>query len=208
MILMLAAVIVTAAGGGLFAQQDIALNRSVVDSTPVQNAIRLIKTGDRQDMLVAIQVIESSNTEDPEAIRVLSCCLEEGISFKRRKAARIVNDFWDVRMRAAQALGNLGDPRGLPALHEALRHEPEPLVKSAIVKAMGQIGMPESIPHLLRVSQTSVRDANQDVVIRAAIRAVLDIGHPDGYWVLYGIIKESCDYRIRKSAEEAMDRLL
>lgn len=205
--LLLAAVFLAAAGGVLLAQQDVGENSAVVASTSLQNAFRLINVGDRQDMLVAIQVMESSGSTDPPVIHALSSCLDVGITFKRRKAARTINDFWDVRMRAAHVLGNIGDPHSLPALHRALRHEPDPLVKSAIIQAIGRIGRAESIPHLYRVSQTSLNNAYEGVVLMSTIEAVVEIGHPDGYWILYDIIKESCDHRIRKSAQEALEKL-
>lgn len=206
--LLLAAVFLAAAGGVLLAQQDVGENNAVVASTSLQNAFRLISVGDRQDMLVAIGVMESSGSTDPRVIDALSSCLDVGITFKRRAAARTVNDFWDVRMRAAQVLGNIGDPSGLPALHEALRHEPDPLVKSAIIEAVGRIGRAESIPHLHRVSRMCINNGYESVVLVSTIEAVVEIGHPDGYWILYDIIKYSCDHRIRTSAEEALEKLL
>ncbi|MFW6181495.1 MAG: HEAT repeat domain-containing protein [Spirochaetota bacterium] len=206
--LVFAAAFLAAAGSVVLAQQEVGENAAVVTSTSLQNAFRLISVGDRQDMLVAIGVMEASGSTDPRVIQALSSCLDVGITFKRRAAARTINDFWDVRMRAAQVLGNIGDPSGLPALHEALRHEPDPVVKSAIIDAVGRIGRAESIPHLHRVAHTSLNNSYQSIVLLSTIEAVAHIGHPDGYWILYDIIKESCDHRVRTAAEKALEKLL
>lgn len=49
---------------------------------------------------------------------------------------------------AADALGALGDPTAIPALHEALRRWRYPLTQRAVVDALLSLGDPEAIPRL------------------------------------------------------------
>lgn len=55
-----------------------------------------------------------------------------------------------VRADAAEALGEIGDPRAFDALHEALGDETS-LVRAAVAKALGNLGDTRAIPALLRL---------------------------------------------------------
>ncbi|MHC4982319.1 MAG: HEAT repeat domain-containing protein, partial [Planctomycetota bacterium] len=49
-----------------------------------------------------------------------------------------------TRWRAARALARIGDRRVVPPLLEALREEPQKLVRSSIIKALGEMGDPRA----------------------------------------------------------------
>ena len=75
-----------------------------------------------------------------------------------------------------ETLGEIGDPRALPALFNEFKYGDINVIKSAI-KAMGDIGAPESIPRLVKIM-----DANIPVELRA--EAILSLGKLDAQMVL------------------------
>ena len=67
----------------------------------------------------------------------------------------------------AVALGNLGDPRAVPALTRALRHDPDPLVREHAAWALGRIGTPEARKALEEARRTETHPQVREAVIRA-----------------------------------------
>lgn len=79
------------------------------------------------------------------------------------------------RMRAAQALGRLGDARAIEALVRALETDPEKDVRAFAAVALGEIGSRAALPALKRAANN---DPSRDVQ-RAALRAISRIeGRP------------------------------
>ncbi|NPA26593.1 MAG: tRNA epoxyqueuosine(34) reductase QueG [Chloroflexi bacterium] len=70
----------------------------------------------------------------------------------------------------AVALGNARDPRAVPELAHALRHEPEPLVREHVAWALGQIRSPEA-QAALRAALATEPDPRVRAAIQAALRA-------------------------------------
>jgi HEAT repeat protein len=73
------------------------------------------------------------------------------------------DDRWDVRRKAAWALGNIGDARGVEALIQALRDE-YPDVREEAAWALGSIGDFRAIEPLIQ----ALRDEYPDVRRQAA----------------------------------------
>jgi len=71
------------------------------------------------------------------------------------------------------ALGNLGDPRAVPALARALREDPEPLVRGHAAWALGRIGTPEARRALEEASRHEDEGA-----VRSEIAEALGMGAP------------------------------
>jgi len=69
---------------------------------------------------------------------------------------------------AAVALGNQGDPESLPVLLEALLHDPEPLVRSHVAWALGQIGNGEARQALHQAETLETNPAVREEIQRAA----------------------------------------
>ena len=68
------------------------------------------------------------------------------------------DEYWQVRLKAAESLGQLRDPKAVPALGAALDHPISNLRKEATA-ALGEIGHPEALPYLARHAE----DADPDV---------------------------------------------
>jgi len=127
----------------LYSQESIERSIAGIQGLTIEDGIKLIHKDSRQSKLRGIEILDASRSTDNEVIETLVSCLHEGTLYQRRKAGRIVNNFWYVRMRSAEALGNIGSPRALNDLHLAFRVEPDPVVKSCIATAIGRIGQPD-----------------------------------------------------------------
>lgn len=115
-----------------------------------ERCIVFLYTGCPEEKLLAIEILRESGSAGKEVIEALVSCLHEGTLFTSRKAGKITNDWWYVRSRSAELLGDIGDPQALTALHQSLRYDPDPVVRSCVATAIGKIGNLESIPHLDR----------------------------------------------------------
>jgi epoxyqueuosine reductase len=105
----------------------------------------------------------SPDDAHPDLIELLSISEEE---FRRRFAGRpILRARWAGLLRnVCVALGNLGDPRALAALGEALVHQ-EPLVRGHAAWALGRLGGRATLARRL--------DAESDPSVREEILAAL-----------------------------------
>jgi len=72
----------------------------------------------------------------------------------------------------AVALGNSHDPRAIPALENALRSEPEPLVRGHSAWALGQVGGPAA-----KLALDKAAGIENDPVVMTEVRAALDGRH-------------------------------
>ena len=190
--------------GGLgYTQEGAEQAISVIQSTTVEEAIRHLRGDSRKDKLLAIEVLQASGSADKEVIDALVSCLFEGTLFKKRIAAKTVNDFWEVRMKSAETLGNIGDPRALPGLHRALRYEPDYIVKTSIAIAIGKVGEPESIPHLARTIELYMHSSSEVMVVGACVDALGEIRHRDAYYTFYKVYRDCCESELRLAAKKA-----
>jgi HEAT repeat protein len=81
--------------------------------------------------------------------------------------------YWQVRLRAARALGCLRLPRAVPALIDALSHSMSNLRKEAAL-ALGEIGVPEALPALERIKD------DRDPEVRKSARLAIAQIHAAG----------------------------
>ena len=65
----------------------------------------------------------------------------EGVRHQTRENGRLVNNFPDVRMRAATYLGELGTPEARDTLVRMVLDDNEPMVITEAIKALGNIGL-------------------------------------------------------------------
>ena len=172
-----------------------------------EKCIVFLYTGCPEEKLLAMEMLRESCSADKEVVEALIYCLHEGTLFSARKGGKITNDFWYVRAKSAELLGDIRDPQALTALHLSLRYDPDLLVKSCVAKAIGKIGSPDSIPHLARAIETSPTSGPDEIFVKACVEAVGEIGHKEGFWVLAGVIRSGYRRDIRLAAQEAMRKL-
>lgn len=142
---------------------------------------------------------------------------------------RLESEQASQRWEAAEGLGELGDPRAIPALVQALR-DPHAFVRWAAAQAIGRIGGEEAISLLLPLLQESdalvrrsaadalgyldapevrrsLRRALRDpdpTVRRNAIEAVARLDDREAVGILAAMLTSSDDLWVRYSAAEAL----
>jgi HEAT repeat protein len=119
----------------LYLSQDIELQ--IIRSQALSN--------DRAMKMLAIQTIRSMMQEgslenNPGIFTVLSSLSFEGTNRQVREAGSIVNNYPMVRKEAANILGEVGGDRARGILMNILEVDPETMVLSEAVYALGKIG--------------------------------------------------------------------
>lgn len=67
----------------------------------------------------------------------------EGVRIQSRESGRLINNFPDVRLRAATRLGEMGTPEARDILMTMLLADNEPTVISEVIRSLGIIGLNE-----------------------------------------------------------------
>jgi HEAT repeat protein len=100
----------------------------------------------RDNKLLALQTVRQMVSEgrvsdsDEAVITVLESLAGEGITSTVRSGGRVINNFPEVRRQAVQLLGEIGGPRSKDVLFQVLKDDPESMVLSEAVYALGIIG--------------------------------------------------------------------
>lgn len=123
-----------------------------VEESYLQQSIELMiireqSRADSRDMkLVALEyigeAIANGNTSD-EIRQTLEYLALEGTVNQARENGRLVNNYPDVRVRAAAYLGDIGTEEAKDTLIKILLADPEPMVLTEAVKSLGNIGLNE-----------------------------------------------------------------
>jgi HEAT repeat protein len=106
----------------------------------------------------------------------------------------------EVRAKAAGGLGKIRDVRAVERLLEMLMSDPIPFVRTRVAQALGAIGHPKVIDHLIHV----LKDPEWWVRIRS-IEALEQIGKDSFPALLVGL--EDDDDEVRRRAAMALERM-
>jgi HEAT repeat protein len=191
----------------IYAQENTEQYLQNIKGPKVEDFIKLIYEGSREDQLIAIDLLAKSGSKDDRVIEALLYCLQEGTFFIKRRAGTVINDFWDVRARSAEVLGDIGDPCVLPQLHKVLMRDPDPIVRSCAANAIGKIGQPESIRFLDRAIKTTDITGSNEVVILSCVNAMGEIGDPAAFLPLYEVTRGRYKSNIKLAARDALEKL-
>jgi len=108
-----------------------------------------------------------------------------------------------VRWQAAMGLGNIGDPRALPALAEAIRTDPgSSLLRGLMVEALGYMGGAGAIEALITVLKT-----DEPEVRRSVPRALYLTGDAEALKACMGAALEVGDEEAHRSAADLLSDL-
>ena len=189
------------------AQEDINQYLQNIKGPTIDDYIQILNEGSREDKLLAIDILSKSGSKNDAIINALISCLGEGTLFVKRRAGTVINDFWDVRARSAEVLGEIGDPCALPHLHMVLLRDPDPVVRCCAATAIGKIGQPESIRFLALAIKTTNTTGSNATVILSCVRALGDIGHPDAFLPLYEVARSGYSSNIELAARNALQKI-
>jgi hypothetical protein len=126
-------------------QDEMSVEESYLQQSIELMIIREQSRAESRDMkLVALEyigdAISSGNTSD-DIRQALEYLALEGSVNQTRENGRLVNNYPDVRTRAATYLGELGTEEAKDTLVKILLADPEPMVLTEAVKSLGKIGL-------------------------------------------------------------------
>ncbi len=112
----------------------------------VQDVIitELAHSQDYDNKLVALQYLEESvkdGTVTDEQRAAMQSLAGEGVTTKARTNGRLVNNFPDIRAKACDLLGKVPSKESKDTLLTITTEDSEPMVVSAAVRSLGDIGM-------------------------------------------------------------------
>ena len=98
----------------------------------------------REMKLIALEYISdaiSRGNTGPEIKEALEYMGIEGTINQTRENGRLVNNYPDIRVRAATYLGDLGTPEAKDSLIKMALADNEPMVLTEVIKSLGRIGI-------------------------------------------------------------------
>jgi HEAT repeat protein len=190
-----------------FAQESVEQYLLNLNEPKAEDYVKLLYQGSHENKLLAVTKLEELGARDQETVDALLFGLQQGTVFVQREAGRVVNDYWDVRAASAKALGNTGDAKILPYLHAALRYDHDTFVKSSVAFAIGKIGQKESISELARTIEISSPSGSDDVLVKACVIALGDIGDKEGFIPLVEVMRGNFHRDIKYTARESLKRI-
>lgn len=104
----------------------------------------LATSDEYENKLYAMQMLEAAvdaGNINPDVMKALNQLAGEGINSQSRTNGRLINNFPDIRRRACLTLGKVKTEESKNFLMEVTLAENEPMVISAAVNSLGEIGM-------------------------------------------------------------------
>jgi hypothetical protein len=137
-----------AAGQSSYSDDEMSVEESYLQESVELMVIRETSRADTRDQkLVALEYISDAinrgNTGE-EVRAALEYLAMEGVMNKARENGRLVNNFPDVRRKAAEYLGDLGTVEAKNTLLKIVVADPEPMVLQEAVKSLAKIGLNEN----------------------------------------------------------------
>ena len=103
----------------------------------------LSNSDDLENKLMALQFLEEAANNgkvSPDMMVSLDHLAGEGTNTQSRTRGRVSNNFPEVRREACRILGKVGTPAAAKTLNEIVRADNEPMVLSAAINSLGEIG--------------------------------------------------------------------
>jgi hypothetical protein len=114
----------------------------------------------RDTKMVALEyigeAISHGNTSD-DVRNALEYLVLEGVIHQTRENGRLINNFPDVRTKAAVYLGEIGTLEAKNTLIRVLRAEPEPMVLTEAIKSLAKIGLNDNEETAIAISWVVAR---------------------------------------------------
>ena len=124
-----------------------------VEQMYLQESIELMiireqsRSNSRDLKMVALEYIGDAiarGNRGPEILSSLEFLALEGVRTQIRESGRLINNFPDVRVRAATRLGEMGTPEARDVLVTMILADNEPMVISEAIRSLGIIGLDEN----------------------------------------------------------------
>ncbi|MDR2404164.1 MAG: HEAT repeat domain-containing protein [Spirochaetaceae bacterium] len=153
--------VVLAAGQESGSDRELSVEESYLQESIELMMIREQSRADSRDMkLVALEyigdAINRGNT-GPEVQSALEYLSMEGVLNKSRENGRLINNYPDVRTKAATYLGELKTPEAKKTLIKMVLADPEPMVLTEAIKSLGKIGLNDNDDTISAISWVVTR---------------------------------------------------
>jgi HEAT repeat protein len=113
----------------------------------------------------------------------------------------------DVRLQAVWAIASAKNPRAVPWIIEALDHEQDPGVQSALLSALGAVPTEDGVARLVRAAEAGGMLVRKPTALRRrAVEALAEAGTPSARHALQSLLTDR-DREIRTAVEQAVGRL-
>jgi hypothetical protein len=126
-------------------REEMSVEESYLQESVETMIIREQSRADNRDMkMVALEYINDAigrGNNGEEVRSALEYLALEGVMSKARENGRVINNYPDVRAKAATSLGNLGTPEAKNTLVKMVMADPEPMVLTEAVKSLAKIGI-------------------------------------------------------------------
>lgn len=155
-----------------------------VEQMYLQEAIEMmiireqIRGGTREMQLVGLDFIGealSRGSRGPELHATLEFLAFEGVINLTRENGRVINNFPDVRVRAANLLGQFGTPAAVQTLLVMVANDNEPMVLTEAIRSLGIIGADPNMEVINTIALTMNRFNNlnpDNLLALSAIEAI------------------------------------
>ncbi|MFW6208975.1 MAG: HEAT repeat domain-containing protein, partial [Spirochaetota bacterium] len=156
---------------------------------------------------------------DPEATYILDRLSSEGIGVQIREAGRLINNFPEVRRKAAELLGKMGGEAAKDTLINVLISDDEPMVLAEAVYALGEMDAENTNNQITQAISFSI--LNQDIMTpdqNFAYAALLSIeklaerngglNDPSIYRALIRMSQGNYIRTVQQKAQEVMRQLM
>ena len=144
-VILVLPVMVTAQTGSSSGNREMSVEQSYLQESVELMIIREQSRTDSRDMkMVALEYINDAidrGNKSDEIRSSLEYLSLEGVVNISRENGRVVNNFPDVRVKAATYLGKLGTAEAKDTLLKMVNRDPEPMVLTEAIKSLGTIGM-------------------------------------------------------------------
>ena len=103
----------------------------------------LSNSDELENKLMALQFLEEAANNgkvSPDMMASLDHLAGEGTVTQSRTKGRVSNNFPEVRREACRILGKVGTPEAAKTLNKIVRADNEPMVLSAAINSLGEIG--------------------------------------------------------------------
>lgn len=144
---LLAAAAVSAQDSSSQAKSETSAESSYLSSVEDVVITELANSAERDNKLVALQYLENAVDEGrttPDMMAALDSLAGEGITSQSRTNGRLMNNYPDIRAKACELLGKVPSEESKTSLKKIALADNEPMVITAAVRSLGDIGMNEN----------------------------------------------------------------
>ena len=175
--------------------------------------MKLTALNNLEDMIEEGKITEN----DREVHYILERLSNEGIGVQLREGKRLVNNYPEVRRRAAKLLGQMGGDQAKDSLINILISDPEPMVLAEAAYALGEIGDNEN-QQVTQALSYSILDQNimtpDNNFAFAALLAFEKLAEsngglqdPSAFRALIRISQGNYIRTVRKKADQVLEKL-